>query len=322
MILPAAAVLTALLIAAMLAGVAGPAVRKLRPGRAVPLLAGAAVAVALAGGLALGSVAMAMLAGTAAVADAGDDHWSAALVQAELPVPGWVGIAAGVAVALLLTRAGARALRIGVAFGRADRLARRLRGRGGPVVLVTDPAGDAYTIAGGRGCVVISRELFAALSGAEREVVTAHELSHLYHRHHLYVHLADLAAAANPLLRWVSAEVRLGVERWADEDAALMLGNRAGTARALAGVALHRHRLSRSRTGSDRTHRAAPRSALGVATAQVTTRVSALLDPPVRDRGARVAVTTGLALLALLLGVSSLRHVQEVVELAQQLSGR
>lgn len=320
--LPAVAVFVALAVAAMLAGVAGPAaVHRLRPGRSVPLLTAATLAVALAGGLALGSIAVAMLAGTTALADAGDDHWSAAVVHAELPVPSWLGTAAGVAVTLLLARAVLRALRIGVAFGRADRLARRLRGRGGPVVLIADPAGDAYTIAGGRGCVVISRELYSALSRPERSVVTAHELSHLHRRHHLYVHLADLAAAANPLLRGVSAAVRLGVERWADEDAARMLGDRAGTARALAGVALHRHRLSRSRPDSD-VPLAGPRWALGVATAQVTTRVTALLEPPPRDRGGRMLATAGCAVLALLLGVGSLRHVHEAIEVAQRLTGR
>ncbi|WP_405072198.1 hypothetical protein OG558_22650 [Kribbella sp. NBC_01510] len=93
--------------------------------------------------------------------------------------------------------------------------------------------------------------MLAALDGDERRVLLAHEAAHLNHRHHLYVHLverepspdrsialSELAAAVNPLLAAVPSVVRTSVERWADEDAAVAVGDREITARAVAKAGL------------------------------------------------------------------------------------
>ena len=73
--------------------------------------------------------------------------------------------------------------------------------------------------------------MLRALSADERRVVLAHEAAHLARHHHLYVQLADLAAAANPLLRSTARGVRLAVEREADEVAAAEVGDRRLVAR-------------------------------------------------------------------------------------------
>ena len=57
--------------------------------------------------------------------------------------------------------------------------------------------------------------------------------------------VAELAAAANPLLRPAARVVRRGVERWADEVAAAEVGDRQVTARALARAGLARAAAAR-----------------------------------------------------------------------------
>src|SRR5262249_42248568 len=53
---------------------------------------------------------------------------------------------------------------------------------------------------------------------------------HLVHRHAWWLLGADLAAAANPLLRPTAAVIGQAVERWADEDAAASIGDRRAAA--------------------------------------------------------------------------------------------
>lgn len=290
-------------------------VRRMRPAQAVLLVTAAALAVSLATGAALTAIAVAVFAGLSSVA--ADGHWSAAILKTEVPMPGWLGAAAALAVVVLLLRAAVRTSVIVAALVRADRLCRGIRGKSGPIVIVDDGSADAYTVAGLRGCVVISRRLFGALSTDERRVLTAHELSHLNKRHHLFVHLADVAAAANPLLKPVSAAVRLGVERWADEDAAIGIGDRRVAGRALARVALLRSSLAASAV-----HRMPPAAAYGgvpilaVATLQVACRVEALLRPAPRGRTGRLVVAVALALAVLMVGMASLDHIYEAIESA------
>lgn len=303
------AFLTALLAVGgclLLRGAAPAAVRRLRPGQAVPLLTGAALALSLACGAALSAIAAAVLATLGAVAAQG--HWSAAMLRAELPLPFWLGAAAAGVVAMLLARTGWRTVRIGVELVLADRLSRSLRRRGGPVVVLDDDAAGAYTVAGIRGCVVLSRRLLDVLDADQRRVVTAHELSHLYRRHHLYLHVVDVAAAANPLLRQVSAEVRLGVERWADEDAAAGVGDRRLTGTSLARVALLRRSLPGPGAGGA--------TALGVVQGATVVRVQALLEPAAQSRTGRVLLAAALALVVLGMGVASLDHIQDAIEAA------
>lgn len=314
MTFPLIAALVGVLACLLVGRNAGGVVRRMRPAQAVVLLAIVSLVVSLASGIALTAIAVAVIASVTTVAS--EEHWSAAIVRAELPIPGWIGALAAFAVVVLLARGAVRTMRIVVALVRADRLCRDIRADDGPVVVVDDDSADAYTVAGIRGCVVISQRLLTQLSADERRVLTAHELSHLNNRHHLYVHLADIAAAGNPLLKPVSAAVRLGVERWADEDAAMGMGDRRITGRALARVALLRSALAKAALLPVPSIRvpAVAVPALGVAALQVASRVQALLDPAPKSRTARVAALLVLSLVVLLIGVASLNHIHDAIE--------
>ncbi|WP_045878062.1 M56 family metallopeptidase [Pseudofrankia sp. DC12] len=106
------------------------------------------------------------------------------------------------------------------------------------VVVVPGTAPDAFTLPGVRGRIVVTEALRDALSSDELKVVLAHERAHLACHHHRYVDAARLAAAGQPLLRPVARLVEYGVERWADERAALEIGDRALVARTIGAVAL------------------------------------------------------------------------------------
>lgn len=313
MTLPLVAAITAVLACLLLGRSAPFLVRRMRPAQAVALLASASLALSLASGLALTAIAAAVIASLAAVA--ADGHWSAAVIRAEVPIPAWLGALAALAVLVLMIRAAMRTAVIVTALFRAERLCRDFRGGGGPVVVVDDDSADAYTVAGIRGCVVISRRLLRELTWDERQVLTAHELSHLHKRHHLYLHVVDIAAAANPFITPVSAAVRLAVERWADEDAAAGIGDRRTAGRALARVALLRSSLTGT-TGSPGPGDVRGIPNLGVGTLQVASRVRALLAPAARPRTGRVVLAVALSLAVLMVGVASLDHIHEAIESA------
>jgi len=171
---------------------------------------------------------------------------------------------------------------------------RRLGPAVGGLVVVDDDEPDAYTLPGLGGRVVVSTAMLRALPAAERRVLLAHEAAHLARRHHLWVQAAELAAAANPLLRPAARAVRAGVERDADEVAAAEVGDRALAARALARAGLVRAAARRE---------AAPAAALAGADAAVADRARALLAaPPPRRRVlagmvAALMLATGVAVL-------------------------
>lgn len=319
MAFPLVAVLSAM-IACVIVGSSAPAlVRRMRPRQAVVLVTAASLTVSVAGGFALTAVAVGVVAGLSSVA--ADGHWSAAVIRAEVPIPVWLGIAAAATVSVLLLRAAVRTVTITGAMIRAERLCRELRTGAGPIVIVDDNSADAYTVAGLRGCVVICRRLLRQLSNEERRVLTGHELSHLNNRHHLFVHVADIAVAANPLLGPVSAAVRLGVERWADEDAAAALGDRRRAGRALARVALLRSSLTTEEVPAGRGSSRSPRSdrmvrALSVTGSQVVSRVQALLQPAPQGGTGRLLGVVVLALAGLATGIASLDHIHEAIEIA------
>ncbi len=281
---------------AALALFARPLVDRARPSMAVPLLAIGSLINAASLGLLLSLLALAGLAHLPAVASAGD--WSIDLLELNLPVPLAIGVLAGATVAVLLARTFWRAGHIVFVLGQSDRLSRRIRGTGGPIAIVDTAAADAFTLAGVRGCVVISRELFSALGSVERQMLTAHEMSHLSHRHHLYVQATDIAIAANPALARVADPMRLGVERWADEDAVAVTGDRTAAATALASTALIRSALRRaaSTPGPVTTL-----PVLCVAASHVSGRVRALLS----SAPGRTALGTALAVLLIVTGAGT-----------------
>ncbi len=274
--------------ASVLLAAGGPRLaRALAPAMAVRLLTLAALVTALAGGFVLSVIAFTFVAQNADVAAAG--RWSVPILRRVAPVPPVLGIAAAVGVTALLTAAlvrTGRAVRdLVIAALAFHRLGSGVHG----LVIVEDTRPEAYALPGITGRVVVSTSMLQVLPAAERRAVLAHEASHLTHRHHLYVLAADIAAAANPLVRCVPGLVRLGIERWADEDAAFELGDRRIVARALARVA---------RAAAGRTN--APSVALAMRDSALVDRARALLEPPRRPRRSvavlLLAVTAATAL--------------------------
>lgn len=277
-----------ILVAVVLAASGGRLGRRLHPAVAVPLLTFAALVTALATGFVLAVAAFDAAAVLAPVAKLG--HWSAAAVRPGGTASVGLGAAAGLAVGMLLAASVHRATRIGVDLGHAVATCRRLGPGAGGLVVLQDDQPDAFALPGVRGRIVVSTGMLRVLPPDERRVLLAHERAHLAYRHDVYVQLAGLAAAANPLLRPVAREVDRGVERWADEVAAAEVGDRRLAARALARAGL-------ARAGS-------PVDARGLAlhaAAQpggVGARALALLQPPPRRRRWPAAALIAVTLVA------------------------
>jgi hypothetical protein len=256
---------------------------------AVRLLSVAAVVVAAATGFVLAVAAFDLIAQVPVVAAMG--HWSPALAQAGNPIPDEIGAPAAITVAILAGAASVRAVRAGRDLAAAVATCRRLGPAAGRLVVVQHDIPDAYALPGLSGRIVVSTAMLAALPADERRVLLAHEDAHLAHHHHLYVQAAELAAAANPLLRPVAHAVRAGVERWADEVAATTVGDRQLTARAMARAGLARAHAPRPGHG-------ATALALPGADAAIADRARALLRPPPARRLLPAAILTGLIIFS------------------------
>lgn len=203
------------------------------------------------------------------------------------PVPELVGVAAGVALAVVVWRV-QRTVR---AERRTRRALRRLCA-GQPadteLIVAASEVPQAFAIPGRPGRILVTSAMLSALEPGERRVLLAHERAHLAHRHGPLVTAATLAAAANPLLSPVRSAVVFLVERWADEQAAAAVGDRRATARALARAALS---AGRARTAC----------ALHFTDRAVTRRIAALqVSPPPQLWSAATAVLALGALPALL----------------------
>ncbi len=109
---------------------------------------------------------------------------------------------------------------------------------GQELAVITSDQPLAFTLPGRPGQVVVSTGMLRSLDVKERRVLIAHERSHLRRHHHRYVRLTELAVAAIPVLAPLNARLRFAIERWADEDAADEIGDRALVATAIAQAAL------------------------------------------------------------------------------------
>ncbi|WP_163568935.1 M56 family metallopeptidase [Fodinicola feengrottensis] len=141
---------------------------------------------------------------------------------------------------------------------------------------------DAFTTPEMAGRIVITTALLRVLTAQQRHALLAHERSHLAHRHSWWLLVADLAAGVNPLLRPTATAIAQAVERWADEDAATVVGDRRLVATAVATAALARRR--------------SVSPGLAAAGGHVPRRVRALLAPPPRRRP--ILLGTVIVLLA------------------------
>ncbi|MEO5877248.1 MAG: M56 family metallopeptidase [Streptosporangiaceae bacterium] len=189
-----------------------------------------------------------------------------------------------------LTAAGRAARRRIRGLLAASEQARDLAGNGDLVIIEDDMVADAFTLPGRPGRIVVSTGMLAALDEPQRAVLLAHERAHLRSHHHRFSTAAQLAAAANPLLRPLARAVAFTIERWADEAASEACGDRRLVARTVANAATARARLAQ---------RTSPGIALGMAddldhAGPVPRRVAALLSDPPRRRLNLVLCTASL----------------------------
>jgi hypothetical protein len=228
------AVYLPLLIPALAALAARPLADRLPPAVATWLLAGSALALAAASSAVLGLLALTAITRISLLDSLG--NLSARVMAQNDPASLPVAIVAGALLAIAAVAACRALYRRGEAIIAAGRRARRLPGAA-QVVVTEDAAADAYTLPGWPCRIVITSGMLTALTHPERTVLLAHERAHASWGHYLFTTAARLAAAANPLLRPVAAEVGFTVERWADEHAARVTGDRPLTAKAVAHAA-------------------------------------------------------------------------------------
>jgi len=150
----------------------------------------------------------------------------------------------------------------------ALREARHLcRVHGRPICMISTDRKFAYAVPGRDGGVVVSSGMLQALSPLERQVLVAHETSHLREHHHGFVLVAALCAAAVPPLEGLAKRVQTATERMADESSVNAVGgDRRLVASAIAHACLPDHGADDGR--------------LSIRGGSVVERVEALVDPP------------------------------------------
>jgi Zn-dependent protease with chaperone function len=296
-----------LVVPLLAAAAARPLAGRLPPVAATWLLTLSALALALASSAVLGMLALTALVRIPLVDSLGE--MSGPVISARDPASVPVAIAAGALLAAAVTVACRALWRRSAALAAAGREARRLPGAG-QVVVTDDETADAYTLPGVPCRIVITAGMLRALSGPERQVLLAHERAHASSVHYLFTTAARLAAAANPLLRPVASAVGYTVERWADERAAAVTGDRELAARAIAHAAL-------AATAAPPRRPAPAAAVLGAVSiparmrraGPVPRRVAALLRPPPQPQ--LLLLAAALALVAVS-GVSALEAARDL----------
>jgi hypothetical protein len=263
---------------------AGPGLgRRLPPATATRMLVLTSLVVAVSSLLVVAMLAFTWIAQLPEVVELGP--WSAASLHAHTPIPVSVAVAAAAAGLAGITNAVRLLTHRVLALREVRRACRGLRHADGLIVVDNDRP-DAFSTAPPGGRIVVSTALLRALPPAERRALLAHETSHLRHGHAWWVIACDIAAAVNPILIPTSRAVQIGVERWADEDAAVQTCDRHLVARTVARSALLMHAA----------HLRVP--TLGASTRAVPQRVEALLGAPPRRRPLPTALLLALLLAA------------------------
>jgi hypothetical protein len=305
-----------LVIPALAGAAARPLANRLEPRQATWLLTSATVALAGCSTAALALLAAYAAARAPFLAAVGD--YSQAVMRRGDPISAAAGSAAALALAsaavavVVMLRNWVRAL------AESYRRAARLPADDG-IVVVPGPAIEAYALPGWPGRIVVSGRLLDRLDDDRRAALIAHEQAHLDGRHHLFAAVARLAAAANPLLLPVARSVEYTVERWADERAAAVTGNRRMVAETIGQVAFLASPRRRRTTGISLGmigSRALLRSAAWAG--PVPRRVAALLvAPPRRGRTILLAACAAIVLLAGISALEAASDLHALVELAQ-----
>jgi hypothetical protein len=237
-------------------------------------------------------------------------HWSVRALRLHAPADQDEGAMALAGVLLACAGGTLVAVRRGLALRRAYASCRDLPGGTGELVVVGDPDAIPCAVPGRPGRIVVSRSLLATLTASQRRALLAHERAHLRHGHHWHVSAVAFAAGVLPLLVPLRPAIEQAVERWADEEAAAVVGDRRVAAAALARAALFISGHGRP---------AVPLLLAGGGALPL--RVAALLEAPPRPRPALVLV----ALLVLLTGIAgtvvAAKETEHLFELAMRAYG-
>ena len=173
------------------------------------------------------------------------------------------------------------------------------------LAVLDDAAPDALALPGRPGSIVVTSGMLRALSPAERDVLLAHERSHLRWSHWAFRLLTRGGAALNPAARILVRHCDQALERWADEDAARAVGDRRVAADAVARAAL---------AAAGHTRRPLTPA---FSDAMVLARVEALLEPAPRPRWSPAVLPVLLAMGALLALADALGDLEDLLELAR-----
>jgi Zn-dependent protease with chaperone function len=305
------------LVISLVAGLgARPLSARLHPRDATWLLTGAGVVLAACTTAALGLLAATVVTRIPVVAGLG--HLSAGVLRRDDPAAVSTALIAALALGAAVLAACAMAARRVRAVAAAWREARCLPGDG-DVVVVPDREPDAFALPGYPGRVVVTGGMLDALGAREREALLAHERAHLACAHYLFVAAAHLAATASPLLRPLASAVEYAVERWADERAAAVTGDRQLVARAIARAALAQARIRPARRLPAALHAAgshARRVSLRRA-GPVPRRVAALLAPAPGRQALLLGVALVVVAVACISALEAARDLHALLALAR-----
>ncbi len=304
------------LVISVLAGLAArPLSDRLHPRDATWLLAGLGVALGACSTAVLGLLAATLFARIPVVAGLG--HLSGGVLRRDDPAAVWTALVAALAAGAAVLAACVLAARRVRAVAAAWREARCLPGDS-DVVIVADPDPDAFALPGYPGRVVVTGGMLDALGTRERQALLAHERAHLARAHYVFVAAAHLAAAASPLLRPLARAVEYAAERWADERAAAVTGDRQLVARAIAGAALAQARARSARSAAVLHAAASPAPRVSLRRAgPVPRRVAALLAPAPGPQALLLAVVLAVVAAAGLSALEAARDLNALLELAR-----
>jgi hypothetical protein len=294
---------------------ARPLSERCEPRAATWLLTASALILGTATTVSLGLLAITGLIGVPFLAALG--HWSARTAQVYDPAEPAVALLAGLLLGGALLTAARMLWRRARSLVSAIWDAACMPTTDG-LVVVEDEAPDAYALPGLPGRVVVSTGMLRTLDRTEHDILLAHERAHLAAHHYLFVALAGLGAAANPLLRPFATAVTYTVERWADERAVSATGDRIRVARAVGKAALAAHgapaplRLTGAALGfRGLLGRRGPLAGAG----PVPRRVAALLAPPLARRPGLVLATGTFLALTVAATVAATRDLHALLEL-------
>ncbi|MFR0358864.1 M56 family metallopeptidase [Streptomyces sediminimaris] len=283
---------------------ARPLAERCEPRLATWLLTVSSLVLGAASTVSLGLLAVTGLIRFPLIAELG--HWSARSAQRDDPTELSIALAAGLLLGGAVVAAARMLSRRARTLATAALDAACMPERDG-LVVVEDEAPDAYALPGLPGRIVVSTGMLHTLDETEHGILLAHERAHLACHHYAFVALAQLGAAANPLLRPLATTVTYTIERWADERAAATSGDRKRVARTVGKAALASRRAPvRARAANAALGILGRRSPLATA-GPVPRRVAALLAPPLR-RHPVLAVATAAVLTAAALATAEAAH--------------